>query len=1303
MATPEESMPVTQDVHPTRSFADASAETTRPPQAPSARVAAASGVPELPSRYRIGGMIARGGMGSVWNAIDTVFLRDVAIKTLLPGADASRFVTEAQITAQLSHPGIPPVHDLGSLADGSPFLAMKRIQGRTLAEELKARREPSENLLRFVQVFEQICQAVGFAHSRGVIHRDLKPQNVMVGAFGEVQVMDWGLAKQMAGEDHASGDTIVACDATLKEWVDDTLDRGKDRTDPDRTHFHVAANEEVDDRTRAGTVMGTPAYMAPEQARGEVDAIDRRTDVFALGAILCELLTGKPPLVGNSRNMVQAAARGEFQDAMARLDACSSDGELIALAKRCLSTAMEDRPSDAQRVADEVAAYRAGVEARLRQAETERARAETLAVEQVRRRRIVQWASGIIAAALLIGLSVSLWQRNRAIVAENRALLDRDEKDRQRRLAEEQSQRAEEQRRVAEEQRRTAEEQRTLAITREEQANKARAQSELDKAVAVAVRSFLQDQLLRPANPWEQGKGPEGKQVKKHDLTVRALLDQASQEFGPEMISQKFPEQRMVQSEILETIGETYLGLGEYPRALQFIEASKTLRQKELGPTHPQAMSQLIDVMIFHVSASQHVKALQVLYLLFARFEELLQLPYSPTAGEVDLAAEALSAVLDRLEYRLDPSRVALPSFELGIGQGALISVQMGFLIPQVKKVHRLCLQRYGERSKYTLLSHTLIGFAHHAIGQTQSACDIYEKVLEVGESTLRQDHPLTLGLKEVLAETYSQLEIQSDKKRKLTKELYEAWERLLGPEHPRTLVSMHNLAIGYQDDEEFDKALPLLGRQLELTKDVYGSEHATTLSSMTSLANGYLAADQAQSALPILESAYAIHKRTFGEDHSDTLYCMARLALAYDRVGKIDEAIEVYQELISLRENKLGRDHTDTFDSMQDLAETYRAGKRLDECISLYRELWSRRVQKLGRDHEDTLVTQNNLAVALAESGQFEEAIPMYLENVTTKFRVLGPSHEDTIVTIENLARNYVELHRYDELIALRQKVLDAQRSSSGDNARDSRGALQNLIRAYRYGKRFEEAIRFSRELLKRAIDTLGHEHIEALIAQHNLAVVLSEAGAIDEAIAVYTETLATRHRVLGPNDKHTILTTRNLADLYEHQKNWDAAYPLLMQVLQSQRDGDASPTDLAYTLALCGTNRTMASAYGEAEPLLRECIQLRQAHQPELWSTFNTQSVLGGTLLKQAMQELESDRAGAEQKLSEAEPLLISGYEGMIARVDAIPPQGMFRVHDSLDRLIQLYTVLKQPEQVQKYQDLRSQYADEPSAIAK
>ncbi len=344
--------------------------------------------------YEVEHEIARGGMGLVLAARDPKLGRDAAIKVVLPGdrsGDATRrFVQESRITARLPHPGIPPVYELGTLPDGAPFLAMKLVRGRTLAAELRLT-DRTADLPRLVQVFEQVAHAVGFAHSQGVVHRDLKPANVMVGAFGEVQVMDWGLAKEAGNPE---GEPRVVDPAAGREPVG-----CRDGADPVRTE--------------AGLALGTPAYMAPEQARGE--PLGPPADVFALGGILCDVLTGHPPFAGDTvEDTILRAARGDVTSAFARLDSCAADAELVALCKRLLSPRAADRPADGKAVADAVAAYRAGVERRLRDAETERVAAGVRAAERRKKRRVqAALAAAVVALVGLTGLG-AWWQDRQA-------------------------------------------------------------------------------------------------------------------------------------------------------------------------------------------------------------------------------------------------------------------------------------------------------------------------------------------------------------------------------------------------------------------------------------------------------------------------------------------------------------------------------------------------------------------------------------------------------------------------------------------------------------------------------------------------------------------------------------------------------------------------------------------------------------------------------------------------------------------------------------------------------------------------
>jgi serine/threonine protein kinase/Flp pilus assembly protein TadD len=348
----------------------------------------AGDLPTVPG-YRVLREIARGGMGRVLAALDLALDRDVALKVLLPGARAERFVRESKITARLPHPGIPPVHALGTLADGSPFLAMKLIAGQTLAEAMKTGDRP-----RLLEAFTQVCQAVGFAHSRGIIHRDLKPANVMVGSFGEVQVMDWGLAKDLTGHEVAD----ESCSSELR--IAPIADLGPDQTTDPRP-----LGESTDDRTQAGQVMGTPAFMAPEQARGE--ATDARADVFALGGILCAILTGQAPYSGKSiLEVLHRAASADLVEANARLAECGTDAELVALCRDCLAAAPEGRPQDAGAVAARVAAHQAAVRERLRRAELERAEARVQAEEERKRREVERQRRraqlGLAGAVLLL-------------------------------------------------------------------------------------------------------------------------------------------------------------------------------------------------------------------------------------------------------------------------------------------------------------------------------------------------------------------------------------------------------------------------------------------------------------------------------------------------------------------------------------------------------------------------------------------------------------------------------------------------------------------------------------------------------------------------------------------------------------------------------------------------------------------------------------------------------------------------------------------------------------------------------------
>ena len=292
-----------------------------------------------PTRYRIGDEIARGGVGRVLRVLDRQLIRNQVIKLLNLGTDAEQkvvlnFIREAQITAQLEHPNIVPVHDLGILETGEVYFTMKRVRGQTLKEILRAIRRGDQETAkafprtRLLEVLKSVCHAIAFAHSRGVLHRDLKPSNIMVGDYGEVLVLDWGIAKIFEGPE-----VVQPIRVKLGEGV------------------------------RRSSVVGTPSYMSPEQANGKTHRVHVTSDIYSLGAILYEILTYRPPFRGkDTKRLLEQAIYEDPVPPRVFRPTLHIPALLEEIAMKCLRKKTSERYQTVDEVIDAVNHYLTRVE-----------------------------------------------------------------------------------------------------------------------------------------------------------------------------------------------------------------------------------------------------------------------------------------------------------------------------------------------------------------------------------------------------------------------------------------------------------------------------------------------------------------------------------------------------------------------------------------------------------------------------------------------------------------------------------------------------------------------------------------------------------------------------------------------------------------------------------------------------------------------------------------------------------------------------------------------------------------------------
>jgi tetratricopeptide (TPR) repeat protein len=494
--------------------------------------------------------------------------------------------------------------------------------------------------------------------------------------------------------------------------------------------------------------------------------------------------------------------------------------------------------------------------------------------------------------------------------------------------------------------------------------------------------------------------------------------------------------------------------------------------------------------------------------------------------------------------------------------------------------------------------------------------------------------------------------------------------ERTLGPDDPDTLAALQILAVVYRDLGKDSEAIALFERIRDAQIGKLGPDHIDTLITLQHLALAYKDLGKLRDAIALFERVRDVQIARLGPDHPHTLVTLNNLAEAYGAVGQVHEAIALYERIRDAWIARLGPDHTNTLTMLNNLAEAYLAAGKLPDAIALFERVKGAQTARLGPDHPDTLTTLNNLALAYEKTGKLRDAIALFERVKDAWITQLGPDHPKTLTTLNNLAGAYTAGGRLGEGIALYERVRNAQTARLGPDHPNTLTTLNNLAATYWSTGALDRSVPLFEEVLKREEAKLGREHPLTQQTAANLGVNYKDAGRIDKAIPLLEEAYRARGRSpkLRPYGGP-------LLDAYTKAGRSAEAVKLAHEFLADARK--TTPKDspqLAAAMATVSPALLQVKAYAEAESLLRECLAIREKNDPNGWTTFNSKVQLGAALLGQ-------------KKYTEAEAVLVAGYEGMTQREATMPPQAKDRLLEAIERLVQLYEATAKPNEAARW----------------